>query len=133
MKHRNVLLIDDDPIFNIITRKTLERIQFADKITTMTSAASALRYLSETGQDTAKLPDLIFLDLRMLEMSGFDFLEEYAKMPEKIKKASKILILTSSDNKEDIDRLTSNPYVIRYLSKPLDAQQLTGLESRTGT
>ena len=128
MRHKNVLLIDDDPIFNIITRKTLEKIGFAEKIITMTSGTSALKYLTGLQQVPEQVPDVIFLDIRMPGMSGFDFLEEYDKLPGMIKDKPWILILSSSENMEDIARANSNPYVYKFITKPLEERQIKGIE-----
>ncbi|SMO33641.1 hypothetical protein SAMN06265350_101112 [Solitalea koreensis] len=60
-------------------------------------------------------------------MDGFEFLEEYAKFPAAQKENCRIVILTTSNNPEDMVRASANPYVIKYLNKPLVAEKLLEL------
>ena len=93
----------------------------------MESAPAALAYLAETSLKKEKLPELIFLDIRMPEMDGFGFLNEYEKLNAEIRSNCIIMMLSTSLNPEDHERATANPYVQKFLNKPLNADRLAEL------
>ncbi|MCG9973319.1 response regulator [Christiangramia crocea] len=104
-----VYLVDDQPIANFITRKLLELEGYKGSINEFTDPQKALEVIK--GDDDA----LIFLDLNMPVMNGWEFLEEL-----KIEgKNYKIIILTSSTSKIDRDKAQDHPCVIKYMVKPM--------------
>ena len=76
MCFKTCLLIDDNYIDNFVTRKIIESSNFAESIIVVRSATEAINSL----RDGLVKPDVIFLDVRMPLMSGFEFLEEYDKI-----------------------------------------------------
>jgi len=122
-----VMLVDDNDTDNFISKRIIELTQFAENIVIRNSGKSALEYLEEEKDNDSNIPNLIFLDINMPIVDGFVFLYEFGKFPEHIKKKSKVVILSSSDNKRDIDRIVNNDYVIKFLTKPLTADALKGV------
>ena len=122
-----VMLIDEDQIDNIINQKIIESNQFAEKIQVFQTGQRALDYLAENFQDETKLPDLIFLDINMPIMDGFQFLEEFEKLQEPVLDKCKIIMLSSSISPRDIDRAASNKFVKKYLNKPLNSRYLQAI------
>ncbi len=122
-----VMLVDDNDTDNFISKRIIELTKFAENIVIRNSGKSALEYLDEEKDHDANLPNLIFLDINMPIVDGFVFLYEFGKFPEHIKKKSKVIILSSSDNKRDIDRIVNNDYVITFLTKPLTADALANV------
>ena len=118
-----VMLVDDNETDNFISEKIIEMANFSDKVIAMDSA-EALEYLKENGENEEKIPNIIFLDINMPFVDGFVFLFEFEHFSETVKKKSKIVILSSSDNKRDIDRIVDNQYVISYIVKPLTTDTL---------
>jgi CheY-like chemotaxis protein len=119
---KTCLLIDDNYIDNFVTRKILEVSNFAETIIVARSANEAINSLSD---GTVK-PDVIFLDVRMPLMSGFEFLEAYDKI--NIDKTGiKIFMLSSSLDPLDIRRSMDNKYITQFLHKPLTQKALEAL------
>jgi CheY-like chemotaxis protein len=119
---KTCLLIDDNYIDNFVTRKILEVSRFAETVIVARSANEAIKSLQE---GTVK-PDVIFLDVRMPLMSGFEFLEAYDKI--NIDKTGiKIFMLSSSLDPLDIRRSMDNKYITQFLHKPLTQKALEAL------
>ncbi|UII20653.1 response regulator [Fulvivirga ligni] len=120
-----VMLIDDNEIDVFINQKVLEFDQFAERIITYYSAKEALTYLAEAPiQD---IPDVIFLDLNMPVIDGFKFLEEYSTFSDQIREKVTIIVLTSSDNSNDKERIKNNSDVLLFQSKPITEQKLENI------
>ncbi|MCY1560013.1 hypothetical protein D9M68_971020 [compost metagenome] len=70
------------------------------------------------------LPFLIFLDLDMPVMNGYDFLQEFKKYADSVKNGCRIIVITASDIKDDLDRMKDDPHVTKLISKPLHRHSL---------
>lgn len=112
--YRNCLLIDDNLIDNIISTKIIQHINFAENFVVTKSPKDALRMLREKFIS----PDIIFVDIKMREMDGFQFLEEYKKIGIDRKK-TKIYMLSSSIDPEDIRKALDNKDVAGFINKTL--------------
>ncbi|MDW7691060.1 response regulator [Flammeovirgaceae bacterium SG7u.111] len=124
-----VMLVDDNDTDNFINKRIIELTSFAYRIEIKNSGKSALEYLNSVKDDEENLPDLIFLDINMPIVDGFVFLYEFESFPEAIKKKCKIVILSSSDNKRDIDKIVNNDYVIKFITKPLTEEALDNVKN----
>ncbi|MDB5007575.1 MAG: hypothetical protein JWQ84_272 [Mucilaginibacter sp.] len=121
---KTCLLIDDNYIDNFVTRKILEGGNFAEQIIVVRSATEAITSLKN---GTVK-PDVIFLDVRMPLMSGFEFLEEYDKIEMDMdKKDIKIFMLSSSLDPLDMRKSSDNKYITQFIHKPLTQKALEEL------
>lgn len=125
---KNVMLVDDNETDNFIHKRIIELTGFSDNIIIKSSGKSALEYLETNHKDEAKLPDIIFLDINMPIVDGFVFLYEFENYPEQVKEKCKIVILSSSDSKRDIDRIVDNEYVANFITKPLSEEALDDLK-----
>jgi CheY-like chemotaxis protein len=130
-KYRTVMLIDDNEIDNLINQKMIEAASVTENIYTHTGAKSAIEFLKNMEKlDVAEkvLPDVIFLDIDMPLMDGFQFLDEFEKLTAVAKKKCKIVMLTSSINPQDFNRSKKYDNVKLYLNKPLSHDSIMKLE-----
>lgn len=115
-----ILLIDDDEPTNFLNRLTLEQAGCARQIHITQSGQEALDYLRNAKQR----PDLIFLDINMPAMDGWEFLERYRSLPSDRKADIILIMLTTSLNPDDEKRTLAIPEVAGFEHKPLGQDQL---------
>jgi len=129
-KYPTVMLVDDSEIDNFINQKMIEGCNFADRIYVHTSSKSALEFLANFERAHLPedlIPEIIFLDINMPIMDGFQFAEEFGKSCLKIYDKIKIVFLTSSLNPVDQKRAMSVRGVYSFLNKPLGKDHLDKL------
>lgn len=113
----SIILIDDQPIANFITRKLLEVAGFKEQVLDFTNPLKALKFVGE------KQASLIFLDLNMPIMNGWEFLDSLNLK----KHPHKIIILTSSTSEIDLQKSKEYPSVVEYVEKPLNKDKISEL------
>jgi CheY-like chemotaxis protein len=114
-----VMLVDDNDTDNFISKRIIEITGFSNRIEVRNSGKLALDYLRDNQANEDLIPNLIFLDINMPVVDGFVFLYEFDKFPDLVKNKARIIILSSSDNKRDIDKIVNNDHVINFITKPL--------------
>jgi CheY-like chemotaxis protein len=114
-----VMLVDDNDTDNFISKRIIEITGFSKRIEIKNSGKAALDYLKENERKPENLPSVIFLDINMPVVDGFVFLYEFEKFSELVRSKCKVIILSSSDNKRDIDKIVNNNHVIKFITKPL--------------
>jgi CheY-like chemotaxis protein len=122
----NVLLIDDDPVFNTLHKKLLERTGMDMEISYALNGEEAMALINDYFTGVRDLPNLVLLDLDMPTMDGFSFLESFKRIPFGKFHNPKIVILTSSSEPRDIQKVKSLG-VYTYLTKPLTEDTLRKL------
>ena len=110
-------IVDDNKFDRLICRRIIERLREAGSIRDFDSSEDVLPFLNQEC-DTGK-GILVFLDINMPIVDGFIFLYEFEKFNDLIKDRCKVVILSSSDNKRDIDKIVNNNHVIKFITKPL--------------
>lgn len=131
-KFKTVMLIDDNEIDNLINQKMIEAAGICENIFIHSGAKSAIEFLKniEKLNEIAAfvLPEVIFLDIDMPLMDGFQFLDQFNKLGNHVKNNCKVVILTSSINPQDANKSKGYKYVKRYINKPLTQDTLLGLD-----
>ena len=122
-----ILLIDDDEPTNFLNRLTLEQAGCTRDIRVAQSGQEALDYLHSCGEGTPPRPDLIFLDINMPAMDGWEFLERYRRLPSERKADIVLIMLTTSLNPDDELRTRAIPEVSGFENKPLSQQRVNAL------
>jgi CheY-like chemotaxis protein len=127
-KFKQVMLIDDDSLDNFIHQKIIEASFFSEKIFVNTGSKSALEFLSNLevlgSQSISIFPEVIFVDLNMPIIDGFQFLENFkTTLPEKFN-ATKLILLTASISTSDKPKAASISKEIKFIHKPLTQQAL---------
>lgn len=128
---KKVLIIDDDEINNFICIKNIKAIDFAEEASYYLRANEGLQELKKIAEENpADLPEVIFLDINMPAMNGWDFLKEYDELIEKADKDIHLFILSSSIYRKDLDMAGSHDKVTDYILKPLNKQKLQDIHEK---
>ena len=96
----------------------IQRYEPTSAVIEFSNGLDALNFLKST-QEAEELPEVIFLDINMPVMNGWEFMEEFAKIRNMLKKKIEIYILSSSTDSHDIKKAKSNPEIKDYIVKPL--------------
>lgn len=123
-KIANLWIIDDDPMTSFYIKRLAELGELAHIITIYDKARGAVEYLLHHKQSAAHLPDIILLDIYMPDMDGWTFIKEFGQIKNQLIKDSKIIVISSSNHRHDIDRAESLSHVKAYLQKPITLEGL---------
>lgn len=122
-KLNSILLIDDDQINNFINKRIIKKLGITEEIKVAMNGEEALYQIKNYCNETGHCPELIFLDINMPVMNGFEFLSEFHNLPLENKKDVKIIVLTTSTNPIDMQKLKE--YSIKgFLNKPLTEKKI---------
>lgn len=124
---KRVLIIDDTQVDRYIAERNIKKYLFSEEVTVKESGRKALDFLKSLEGTPELMPECIFLDIRMPEMDGFAFLNEFEKLPVAIKSNCVILMLSSSLNPVDYEKALAHKVVKKFLNKPLDKEKLESL------
>lgn len=113
------IIIDDSELDCFIAKKIIQQTDKSIKVVTYTDAISALRQINDNTDMHSDLLTIILLDLRLPIMSGFEFVEEFERLPNNIRSKYLIYVLSSSMNRNDKSRVDSNENIIKMMDKPL--------------
>lgn len=129
-----ILCVDDDPISLMLCKMVISKSSFAKQIITAQNGEDAILFFDELklnnlGAEIKEYPTLIFLDLNMPVMDGWEFLEHFSKEQyASIFKNTKIIVLSSTINPEDIKKSKDFSMVVNFLSKPITKEMLENLK-----
>ena len=124
----SVLIIEDNPVDIFINTRVIQQSGLSEEIISQPSAKDALHYLTE-GVTHDILPNLIFLDIRMPDLDGFEFLEAFSELPHQVRQKCRIIMLSSTIDPVDLEKARSNPFVLAFIPKPLTREKIEELFS----
>ncbi|WP_162127770.1 response regulator [Flavobacterium phycosphaerae] len=112
-------LVDDDDTFIFVTKKIIEKTNHVKEVKVFNNGLDALDFLKENLKHSSRLPEVIFLDLSMPIMDGWQFLNEFVKMETEYTKKITIYVCSSSISPHDISRAKSISAVSDFIIKPI--------------
>ncbi|MGI9547285.1 MAG: response regulator [Flavobacteriaceae bacterium] len=123
----NVCIIDDDHIFIYGVKRLIEETSFCENLLVYQNGQDALDGLKEKVQHGGNLPSLIFLDLNMPMMTGWEFLDEYLQINEQDPTKSRVYIVSSSVDPKDLLKIKEYSVIRNYILKPVTADDLQNI------
>ncbi len=123
---KTLAIVDDDEIAQILIKEMVEKHQLANDIMLFSDVETAIDYLEKV-TDENSIPDVLFLDINLPGLDGWDFLVEYEGIKSHLSKSIIIYMLSSSISNADMMRAESNSNVKGYISKPLTLDKLQNL------
>lgn len=117
---QRIMLVDDDVNANFYNKYILHELNPDLDIIECTSTSDALAHFKNSDD----LVDILLLDINMPLMNGWQFLEQYDKLPSHRIEHTIIIMLTSSINPDDKNKIINYPYVRAFLNKPLEFEKL---------
>lgn len=118
-KFETVMIIDDNSTDRYVCSRMITNNNFGKNVLEYSLATEALKYLQENQDNFSALPQIIFVDIYMPVMSGFEFMEEYDKLSPALKAHCKTYIISSTIDDEDIVRARNDENVISFQVKPM--------------
>ena len=124
---KSILLIDDDEATNFFHKLIIREAKCTERVDIATDGKKALDYLTAAAKGLNPIPDLIFLDINMPIMDGWEFLEHYHSLQLDNKKQIALVILSASLNPDDRKKALSYPEVSGFRNKPMNVEMLNGV------
>ena len=118
------VLIDDDSIFNFIHAKVIRQVDEEADIADFISSSEALAFIKERFVSHKAEPTLVFLDINMPEINGFELLDAIKELPAESVSKMSIYIITSSLNEKDVRKSKEYPILKGYIWKPLSFERV---------
>ncbi|CAL68123.1 response regulator [Christiangramia forsetii] len=127
-------IIDDDKIYVNLVKKIIEIKNLSENLLIYKNGKEALDYFKDIMENTTdedKLPDIIFLDLNMPVMDGWEFLNEFIKIKNGLNKKITLYVVSSSIDPRDLERAKSINLVTDYLIKPIELKKFEKIFAKT--
>jgi CheY-like chemotaxis protein len=119
-----IAIVDDDIIFQFTLTRVINHNKQAERIITFSDGEKVIQYLTDNKKNIENIPDIIFLDVNMPIMDGWQFMEEYATIKADIKKKVNIFLWSSSINPIDINRANEISEISDYIIKPIKLEDV---------
>lgn len=121
------MLVDDNPSDNFFHEREIKKQNQANIVIAKNTASEALEYLKLQKESKDPHPDLIFLDINMPGMNGWEFLQAYNQLDKELQSRAIIIMLTTSENADDEAKAKTWDFVSDYMTKPLTKEVLNNI------
>lgn len=129
-----ILCIDDDPITLMLCKKVITKSEFSNEIITAQNGEEALHHFNTlkytSSKSKSKKPELIFLDLNMPVMGGWEFLDHFTSLDYSEFNSVNVIILSSTIDPDDLAKAKKYPIIIDFLSKPITLPMLDYIKKK---
>lgn len=125
----SILLVDDDRFTNLVHTKVIERTDLGVSVRAINNVTDAIAYLTAE-KDAGLQPGIIFLDINMPGLTGWDFMDLYNQLDEQYKANVIVVMLTTSLNPDDYQRAQLDGHIVDFLHKPLRPDMLYNVVER---
>ena len=130
-----ILCVDDDPITLMLCKMVIKKASFSNEIETARNGEEALDYFktfkqSSSDGELTKHPQLIFLDLNMPVMGGWEFLDSFSTLEYSDYNHIKVIVLSSTIDPADIEKSKKYSMVLDFLSKPISKEMLEYIKDK---
>lgn len=129
---QKILCVDDDPITLMLYKMVIAKATLAETVIVAKNGQEALEYYDNLKSEESKdYPELIFLDLNMPVMGGWEFLDNFiAEKFSPFNEKTKIIVLSSTIDPKDIEKVKNYPIIMDFISKPVTKEMLEQLKER---
>jgi CheY-like chemotaxis protein len=127
---RCIMLIDDDENDNFVHERVIRKSGSTIAVIPITSGEEALEYLTTNRANNDLMPDLVFLDINMPRMNGWEFLQQYDLIKTELGKEIFFIMLSTSENPDDIKKSKTWNLVVDYISKPLTKEIMEDIKHK---
>ncbi len=127
---KSIWIVDDDPIYQIIANKIVQRSAMFSEVTTFKNGKEAIDTVHQVLESKNTIPDIILLDINMPVMDGWEFMEELSAVKPKIEKEFSVYIVSSSIAVEDKSKSKKYTDILGYISKPISVDDLILIASK---
>ena len=119
-----IALVDDDRIYQFTTERILQRLDNEVRFLWLKDGEEALTYMDDNGGHADKLPDILIVDINMPFLDGWQFLEAFNGLRERMAKPIDIYMVSSSNDDRDMQRAKSTVGVRDYVEKTITKEKL---------
>lgn len=130
MIKKTVWVVDDDPIYQIIVNKIIQKSEMFSSVSSFKNGKEAIEALHHSLNNTENIPDIILLDINMPIMDGWEFMDEMGMITTKITQQISVYIVSSSISAEDKNKSATFSDILGYLSKPVAIDDLLEIASK---
>ena len=129
---KKILCVDDDPITLMLYKMVIAKASLSETVIAAKNGQEALEYYDNLKSESdANFPELVFLDLNMPVMGGWEFLDNFIETRYNMfNTKTKIIVLSSTIDPQDIEKVKNYPIIIDFISKPVTKEMLEKLKER---
>ncbi|MCL5128571.1 MULTISPECIES: response regulator [unclassified Algibacter] len=121
-KNLKVLFIDDDKATNFLNKHIAKNNDNISSIVLLDSGFEGISYIKNCLKNEEEKPNIVFLDINMPAMNGWEFLENFYALGKDLVDDINVIILSSSNDPKDLTKFNNYDTLLDFIRKPLDKQ-----------